>query len=179
MRFQCLNNGKLFVSIKNKANVTVASNSTVGTTTFVSGVPKDFMFSWDGTADANSCKWSVDGVEFETFSPTGVNDLNVDAPRLNSIISGWNGSNQVSNVDLNNLEIWDNAENHVFSRSDFDSSPAFDANNSTDPGDTNVLSGQSYIINGVSKTGTLDSIELVTDLLPASLAGGTLTGVLE
>jgi len=51
----------------------------------------------------------------------------------------------------------------------------------TDPGVTNVAAGVSYKANSTSnnKTGTLNSIEVVTESLQAEIVGGPLTGVLK
>lgn len=119
-----------------------------------SGTPTEIMFSWDGTTTANAMKYSIDGVELETKTATRART--VDVKFTPGLIIGGNYNQTGLNGDLQEFTIWDTAENHVYAtRSDFTTATAFDGTNNTSPGAGNVKSGTTWVLNGVTQTGTL------------------------
>lgn len=144
-----LDNGKLQVSMKTGDGVgtNIVNASTTGTLSFTSKTKTEIMLSCDGT----TLRASQDGVEVGTWA-LGVTDRYMNSVIASSMIIG------PYSVDtwIDELVIWDTAENHVYTpSSSYLTVDDFDGTSSTDPGAANVLStAGAYIIAGVTKTPT-------------------------
>ncbi len=137
-------------------NISPTSVSTAATyVSYVSGTALDIMYSWDGTVNAGSFKVSVNGVEIGTGNPPAAFFTGLQSLRA-GIMSGVGAASSLANFDINEIVIFDNAQNHVYAtRTDFWPISQFDGSANTDVGVSNVLSTASYVYQGVTKTGTV------------------------
>lgn len=133
-------------------------NQRVGVTTTTqfnptSGQANDLMFSWDGTTGTGKFKISIDGVEAGALTPFSANDF--DGALVAEIAVGTAYDMAFCDFKLNELLIFDSAENHVYSaRTDFYACNAFDGQSNTGAGAANIRSGTTEVIAGVTFTGT-------------------------
>lgn len=128
-------------------------------TGYVAGTAVDLMVSWDGTTNANSLSWGVNGVLLQSQTP-GVAAYNISQLIRTGIIMGNGANAALANFDINEFVIFNNAQSVVYTtRVGFWPVSAFDASSYTDPGIANVLSGVNYTQAGVAETGTLVSTD--------------------
>ncbi len=110
--------GKTYVNVTTSAAISP---------TLTSGTPVEFMAAWDGTTTAGHITMSMNGVQVGT----GLTASNVaaawDPNIMNYIISGASARFTIGNYDLNELVIYDTAENTTYAvNSDFVTDTAFD-----------------------------------------------------
>lgn len=147
--------GSLFIYLVNAAAAILWNHTTPVKSDWVADQPTDLMISWDGSADANSVKVSIDGVEFDTFTPAGASGI--DPSRIMILEAGIAFSGvQAPKFKLNELLIFDSAEAHVYAaRTNFWPIDALDGLDNSDPGIANVRSGTIYLFGGASRSGSL------------------------
>jgi len=188
-QFAIDSNGK-FRPLIPKAGTGNNFNSPVGTfvNSFTSGDEVDIVIATDGLSGNDLEFWS-DGVQRDTFAWPADNDLNKTEGYFPSIQFGTERSSQRGLGDLVEVVIWDekidptniplvggSGSLNGESRTAFVDAAAFGALSFTNLDVSDVRSGLAYTAAGIGKTGTLETIELVTDAIKADLAGGVLTG---
>jgi hypothetical protein len=180
--------GSFGIHMRDKFGTNLHSANTAGVlTTAVSGTPFDFFISWDGTTNAGALKISIEGVEFETRTAgaglAALRDLN----RIACVMAGFGigSSSGISNLDLNELAIWDSVEPHVYApRTGFLTSDSFDGASYSVPVAGDIKHGVAAINAGVALTGTYRGADLwetvPTDKVDTGFQyladGATLTG---
>jgi hypothetical protein len=167
-----LTTGRFQFFMTDRFGATLLNAVTSNVVTFVAGTPMDLMVSWDGTSGAGKFKISINGVELETI--TMGTARTADANAIGAITIGNSPNGPRSNFKLNELVVFDNAENHVYAtRTDFYTVAAFDGENNTDPGQANVRLATGYVIAGVAKTGALVAPALSDTKIGVAGDGGT------
>lgn len=140
---------------------------------FTDGVPTDLMLTY---SSAGALRISQDGVE--KFTASGSAYTAAD----NVGIFGFyrvGGTTNNHEFKLNNLEIWNSVEAHVYTaRTAFDATPVRQPLNSTFPATTDVADGVTWTERGVEKTGTKDVVTNLISVGKGKLGSGSLTGVL-
>ncbi len=148
-------------------------NRTTSALTFVSGVATDIMFTCDGT----NVYASQDGVEVLNAA---VNDTQASSVFDQAVASKIVLAVYPSNIYVNEVNIWDTCEPHVYApRTDFLICADVDASVSVDPGIANVELAQTYQINGVDLVGTLNLPAEDDVRLGVSYDNGALVGLLD
>lgn len=204
--FVALSNGTFrFTYIDADGQTGASSITTTNTYTgYVSGTAVDLMFSWDGTTNAGSAQFSVNGTLLQALTP-GNPAFNISQLVRTGIVMGNNANAAIMNADINEFVLFNNAQSPTYSvRTGFWPVSAFDASAnidpgvghvglgvayeiagvplvgtvgpSTDPGVGNVANGVGYEINGVNKVGTLNAVTNV--LAAATLQGQSLQATL-
>jgi len=187
-----LSSGNMLLIWPRFDNLTPSFNTTFGPTLGASGAGDevDFFIRTSGLNRADLDLY-IDGVLHGSVTWPHDNTSSDSGAGFGYL--GVGQSTQLPIGDLVEMVIWDSREDvdaitladdsvgtlDGESRTQFVKVSAFDALDFTNLDVSKVQAGQVYTAAGVAKTGTLDTIELKTDLLPASLVGGTLTGVLE
>lgn len=145
--------GKLTFFATDRFGATILNFNSTVSPTIVSGTPTDLMFAWSGLLSGSACKISQDGVEIEVFTPSAAR---IAPPvGVGSISIGNSPNGARGNYKLNELEIYDTAEAHVYTaRTAWTTSTAFDGEQNTDPGQANTRLNTGYFIAGVAKTGS-------------------------
>lgn len=178
--------GTLSINGKSEFGSNVIAFDTVATVAGVTGVAMDIMVSWDGVTTTSGVKVGVDGVQIEARNAAASwADYSSDrgtCPIVAVECGSGPASSLVANFRINEVVLFDNAESVTYTpRTTFWPVSALDATQSTDPGEANVRTAQSYVIAGVTKTGTLTPV--TNTFTQASLIGqappGTSAVVLE
>lgn len=152
-------NGKIGVQIATDTFIN-AINSEVTLDTalsFTSGVPTEIMLTYDG--DDGALKISQDGVE--VYSGSG----NTFTTRNNQVVPliqvGYiSGITAGTDFKINNVEIWDTIENHVYTaRTDFDSTVVKQPLTCTDPNILYVAVGTTYYFQGNLMSGAAELVD--------------------
>lgn len=174
-----LTTGALVIHSINELGTTAINFSSFGNwTTNVSGTWYDIVFTWDGTTSANAVKLYIDGVAFgSTLTASAALTASWTNMYRKVISVGVTATGTASSGKLNELVILDsvidptanvnlesgagllNGASRTSLMSDIAGATltSFEGANSTNPGIGNVTNGTSYVINGVSYTGTLVS----------------------
>ena len=91
-----------------------ATSTATVTPTAVSGTPIEFMAVWDGTATAGtSVRFSCNGVELDQQTALAASG-SWDNSIFKAMTVGFNSRLQLRNFDLNELVVYNTAENHVY-----------------------------------------------------------------
>ena len=163
------------VGVVNSQGQTCFNLTSAAHTSFTQGQAQEFMISWDGTTSANAVKFSIDGVESATATASNpwISGTNLT---LNAM--GFGGQrNTFDNIGspyaVNEIVIYDTAENHVYSaRTDFITVSAFDGQSNSGISDSVVKTGTAYVVAGVASTGTYDG----SDRWTCPIAGNLIQG---
>lgn len=160
--------GKAYVQLSDLAgNLTTYTGTTVNNVTI--NVPVEFMFTFDGTATAGAILISKDGAALESLTSTNTCAGRISRAMSNLITGSITAGPTTTKANLNELLVWDTKETYTYTaRTDFWSVSTFDGLSNTDPGIATVLSGQTYYMAGILKTGTLDIADKVWNALTAS-----------
>jgi hypothetical protein len=153
LQFAVSNTGNLAIYISNRYGGTVLNYISTNPLTLVSGTPTDLMFSWDGTTSTGSFQASQDGVLLDAITPASPVP-SMDPTLISGILLADINGGPLCNFDFNEVVIFDSPQPVVYPvRTAFYPSVAFDGGMSTNPGPSNVASGVSFVINGVSFVG--------------------------
>lgn len=170
-------NGSLSWTLKDQFGAAfVNRSSSVFSPTLVSGTPIEFLFVWDGTANANSVSFSCNGVIISQIAANlAATSWQVDA--FSYMAVAFSNRFSLAQFDLNELVIYNTALSPTYTvGTTFVADTAFDAGVYTDPNFINVANGVNYTFAGVPKTGTLNSVTNV--LSSATLTGQSLNATL-
>lgn len=108
-----LTSGALRFRQTNDNNSNATLNDTSATYSgWTINTPADLMVSWDGTTSANAFKWSIDGVAIGTMTISSA--FTVKTGIRSCIVVGAGVDSNHSNFDVNEMVIYDTAENHVY-----------------------------------------------------------------
>ncbi len=163
--------GNIVVTLTNEAGVVIANATSVGAWVPVAATMYDVVFTWDGTATANSAKVYVDAVLMGQFAPSAAFTASWSNLYFGEIsLSGGVAVVTQNATAIDEIVIWDTVIDPTAVTLDSGSgslngvlrvSPvtaaSFEGGLSTDPGIANVKTGTGYTINGVALTGTLVS----------------------
>lgn len=140
--------------------------SSTATVSPVSGTAMDIMIVVDGVAE--TLKSSIDGVELHSGTVTTAQAAFNDQSLRPLIYTGLGIGGANGLFDIVNLEIWDTEENHVYSRSGYDATPAYEGF----PIESDVRDNTTYGYIDEVRTGTfapLTAAEVVTALLDTAV----------
>lgn len=171
-----LSNGNLVLTLLSPSGATSQSFANMGAWSPVSGQYYDIVITWDGTTAANGIKIYIDG----TLFAQATSSITWAAGALHTVIGlGVGHSSQIIGLyKLNEYVLWDAVIDPTSGGLNLNGSArsafvtvtgTLDPTNSTDPGIANVRTATSYIINGVSFTGTL--LPVTNILTQATLIG--------
>lgn len=149
--------GHLGLTIKDPTGVTYCNiSSSVFSPACVSGTPIEFMAVWDGTANANSVRFSCNGVSVSQHTASLAAGIGWDANAHSYLGIGYSSRFPLTNFDINEIVIYNTAEAYVYTpNATFVTDTAFNGALYTDPGAAAVLSGTAYTQAGVAQTGAL------------------------
>lgn len=137
----------------------------------------DLWIVWDGTSGAGKIKiYTAQNGNSPTLLVTGNADYAAsrDTAVSGSVIMGAEPYISGADMLLNEYVVWDEAVNPASfgARTDFIPDTPLDGGNTTDPGESNVLSAVTYYVRGVLKTGTYDPTARFTDVDEDSVLDG-------
>ena len=161
-------------------NCDIVVNDTYSGATFgtVTDQFMDLWIVWDGTQGAGKIKiWTAQNGNSPSIIASGNADYAAsrDTAVSGSVIMGAEPYISGADMLLNEYVVWDEAVNPASFgvRTGFIPDTALDGGNTTDPGESNVLSGTSYYVRGVLKNGLYDPTANYTDPGVANVLSGT------
>jgi hypothetical protein len=158
--------GKFLISARDSwEGVCVSAVSTTATWSGTANTPADIWITWDGTSSAGAFKIYIDGVIFESITPSAALATSRNNNRTTTISLGYAGSVATGVAYyLNEFCVWDSIETPVAGRTDFIAGAAFDGLDYTTLTVDKVKTGEAYNAAGVAYTGTYDGSDRWTDI---------------